>query len=599
MPVQLLDAMGRPVPDAEIGFALGCGHTPNVRSARTGADGVAPLTGINPTRSFGNNTIRDLYPVSPVVDGNYVSLTWLPGDGPYRLQKPPGTMSSGRVVDANGKPLAGAWVGEPDMHRGPWTKTDIEGEFVLLGRRGFSRFLLVEELAGRPLLDFEAPPKTPLTVRVVPEGTAPRPQGQLTVRLRLDNGHAFGHCTLRATALVHSDDYEGLLEFDAAGTAIANLPIGDVVIWGQPTPDCEPIERIVPVTAAGNELAIAVAKRPTIRVPLVNMPEDVAISVVTMDEPARDVTEDLRNGHAFAVPAAEPFAFVMRRNRTERFMRRDRTAHFIYCESAAQARGQQLSWPAPMRINTRIVDAAGKPVAANVQCNRMMVPMSKTKRGWQTCQSDGTVSFTTHGQGAMMLHVQPVDPALRPRTRALQIPAFEPGREIRIGPTALHSRQTPLLRCLDARGQPLAHGNALLLRHGLSLNGKFADDGGWDLLDPRAGDTFLVDLTADEGDGVAYAPLRQQLQGQGPWTLRVPTGGVRLAFVDDRQQPLEGVTLCVGDQVLQDLPSAFELRGLPAGRHELAVGHPDRAACSIDLVVAQQLVDMAIAVPAR
>ena len=421
VPVQLLDAMGRPVPDAEIGFALGCGHTPNVRSARTGADGVAPLTGINPTRSFGNNTIRDLYPVSPVVDGNYVSLTWLPGDGPYRLQKPPGTMSSGRVVDANGKPLAGAWVGEPDMHRGPWTKTDIEGEFVLLGRRGFSRFLLVEELAGRPLLDFEAPPKTPLTVRVVPEGTAPRPQGQLTVRLRLDNGHAFGHCTLRATALVHSDDYEGLLEFDAAGTAIANLPIGDVVIWGQPTPDCEPIERIVPVTAAGNELAIAVAKRPTIRVPLVNMPEDVAISVVTMDEPARDVTEDLRNGHAFAVPAAEPFAFVMRRNRTERFMRRDRTAHFIYCESAAQARGQQLSWPAPMRINTRIVDAAGKPVAANVQCNRMMVPMSKTKRGWQTCQSDGTVSFTTHGQGAMMLHVQPVDPALKIDQHAVHV----------------------------------------------------------------------------------------------------------------------------------------------------------------------------------
>ena len=154
-----------------------------------------------------------------------------------------------------------------------------------------------------------------------------------------------------------------------------------------------------------------------------------------------------------------------------------------------------------------------------------------------------------------------------------------------------------MLRCLDAQGRPLSY--AKLLRPGLTLDGELAEDGGWNLIDPRANDTILLDLAEFDDEGFAYVTHRQQLQGQAPWTVRVPTGSARLSFVDTQNQPLEGVTLCLGDQTFTDLPETFELRGLPAGKHTLAVGHPDRAAGSIVVDVADQPLEVTIPIPAR
>ena len=591
VPVLVLDALDRPVVGAEVGFVLGCGHTPNVRTGRTAADGIARLPDINPTRSFGDNDIRDLYPVAPTVDGDYVSLQWLPGDGPYRLRRSPGTVSTGLVVDADGKPLANAWVGMNDMHRGPWTRTNANGEFRLLGRRGLSHFVKVEEVEDKPGVEAELPPTTPITLRIVPEDAEPRPQGQVVLDLRVDDGALPGDVELHATALVHSDDYDGNLEFDVAGKATADLPVGNVVIWGQPGPDYEPIERTVRINSGENQIDITVTRRPKVRVQLGDLPDDVEVDLVTQHEAARDITEPLRNDQAFAVPADQPFGLVMRRGAI---------SHFVPCESVAQAADLQLSWPEAMTIKARILDAEGQPTQAFVHVNKDLEPPDAPEdspEDWKPNQDDGAVATQTHEQGAVMLHVYPGDANLRPRTVMLEIPEFEPGREIEVGPIALRPAADPMLRCLDPQGRPLSY--AKLLRPGLTLDGDLAEDGGWDLIDPRANDTILLDLAEFDDEKFAYVTYRQQLQGQGPWVVRVPTGSARLTFVDTENQPLEGVTLCVGDQTFADLPETFELRGLPAGKHRLAVGHPDRAACNVVVEIADQPVDVTVPVPAR
>lgn len=168
VPVLVRDWQCRPVPGAKVGFCGGCGHTPDVVVAVAGADGVAVLRGIDP-----QNDIRDVYVQHAGLALGYRSLRWHPGDPPWAIDCAWAPAKSGRVVDHLGAPVAGAFVGALDVHRGPWAKTAADGTFTVLGApvdTGTSRVRLAD---GRDCY-FQSPASYPATLRLpAPEAADP------------------------------------------------------------------------------------------------------------------------------------------------------------------------------------------------------------------------------------------------------------------------------------------------------------------------------------------------------------------------------------------------------------------------------------------
>lgn len=128
VPVLVRDWRGHPVSNATIGFCGSCGHGPDLVNATSDADGIAILRGIDP-----HNDIADLYCQARGLELGYQSIEWRPGDAPFEFVCESSTPLTGTLLDGAGKPIAGAFVGVPDVHRGPWAETRADGTFEVLG----------------------------------------------------------------------------------------------------------------------------------------------------------------------------------------------------------------------------------------------------------------------------------------------------------------------------------------------------------------------------------------------------------------------------------------------------------------------------------
>lgn len=128
MPVQVRDWADRPVPDVLVGFCSGCGHTPDLVHGTTGQRGIVTFAGVDLWSGIG-----DFYLVHPELELGYLSPLWFPGRQPMVLRAGPGVVHDGVVVDEHGRPVAGAFVGLPGVHRGPWARTRPDGSFQLCG----------------------------------------------------------------------------------------------------------------------------------------------------------------------------------------------------------------------------------------------------------------------------------------------------------------------------------------------------------------------------------------------------------------------------------------------------------------------------------
>ncbi|MCC7137612.1 MAG: hypothetical protein IT460_04195 [Planctomycetes bacterium] len=136
LPVTVVDPLERPVANALVGYRLYCGHTPDVRQATTDANGRAVLPRIDRRHT------KWLWPV-----GESIAAEDFATGGGYDfsrrgiLLRPEwGVVATGTVVDAKGIRVAGAAVGDGGWHRGPWTFTDRNGTFRLLGLAPFDHF---------------------------------------------------------------------------------------------------------------------------------------------------------------------------------------------------------------------------------------------------------------------------------------------------------------------------------------------------------------------------------------------------------------------------------------------------------------------------
>ena len=169
MPVKIVDWRRRPAAGALVGFCGGCGHTPDLVHARAGDDGVAVLRGIDPHNDFG-----DLYVQHPGLSLYYDSVYWLPGDPPPLVVCEHSPVAHGRVVDHEGKPLAGAFVRGGGYHRGPWGQTRQDGSFTILGMHAGESVYHVRTADGREAW-FPNAKAYPVTVHFPdPDGDDPR-----------------------------------------------------------------------------------------------------------------------------------------------------------------------------------------------------------------------------------------------------------------------------------------------------------------------------------------------------------------------------------------------------------------------------------------
>lgn len=182
VPVLVLDQAGRPAPGAKIGFCGGCGHTPDLVNATADARGIAVLRGIDP-----HNDIADVYVQHPGLGLGYRDLQWCPGGPPFAVPCAKAPPITGRVVDHTGKPVAGVFVGAPEVHRGPWTRTAADGSFTLLGAPATAGPNQVR-IPGRELVcDFPTPARYPVTLQLPDLADAEAHQGTIDVPERGDD----------------------------------------------------------------------------------------------------------------------------------------------------------------------------------------------------------------------------------------------------------------------------------------------------------------------------------------------------------------------------------------------------------------------------
>ncbi len=127
--IRIVDLHGHPVRGAPVELYLGCPHSPAARTATTNNNGEilfeglgSPLDGYLWVQSEGIVFGRYELPPHRFLGQSLPTVVALPG-----------VSARGTVVDPSGKPLGGIILRELSDMRGPVTKTDANGEFVLHG----------------------------------------------------------------------------------------------------------------------------------------------------------------------------------------------------------------------------------------------------------------------------------------------------------------------------------------------------------------------------------------------------------------------------------------------------------------------------------
>ena len=172
VPIQIRDWKNQPVAGALVGFCGYCGHSPDLVHTKSDANGIAVMRGVDP-----RNDIGDIYVQHPGLALGYRSVEWRPGEPPQILWLPFRAAQKGTVIDHEGKPVAGAFVGSNNVHRGPWAKTDKDGKYTLLGSESPpNQIRLKPSFENEGLVVFDPPDVSPITVQL-PE-PKPKPEDE-------------------------------------------------------------------------------------------------------------------------------------------------------------------------------------------------------------------------------------------------------------------------------------------------------------------------------------------------------------------------------------------------------------------------------------
>lgn len=628
--LRILDHLGRPAgPGALVGFCRGCGHTSDLAHGRTDQNGVVHLPDLDL-----RGGIADFYVEYPDLGLGYAEVGWFPGMPPVPFVVAPGRSRHGTVLDADGRPLAGVAVGALDCHRGPWTRTGPDGRFTLHGTEG-GRTLHIETSEGCWVFEELGP--DPLTLRLTPRaGVAPHesvlvapPREKVSddtpnvgVRVVDENDESVEVCEVVCRGPLPATRETRLgSRWDLW---LGQLPPGRYEVTAD---GWDYLPATVPFEVVANPVptvVVRLVRRPSVRVVVPRLPDGVDVYQHTATRSRRldvPLEEGLHSNELEVSVPDEPCWIVLSNgNGALRVFPVDPTA----------TEPLRLSWFPPTRVLGRVVDAAGKPLSAQVVLERVgrslagSVPADWQPAAaedddpqarepgpedwdgddWSGAASDpasGRFVVETAATGLGMLHIRvPGQPGSR------LVPVVLPPRAddavVEVGDVVVGG--PPAVRVVDGNGQPMVGAVALLRPGWVDVNGylpcfPLGADGALAAPDAQAADVMVLPGRRQSGEdepAVFEVSVSWPLAGAGPWTLTVPSGELDLQVRGADGEPL-AARVFVGRDSLR-VNGACLLRRLPIGPLRLFVAAKGHRTAVVDLDVVAGRQSLPLVLPA-
>lgn len=605
--VALRDPLDRPVAGALVGWLLGCGHTPDVRQATTGADGVAVLEGVGARPGYGQ--------VWPLAEGlrhpaGYATDdAWSPGQRPRHAELAWAMTVEGTVLGHDGKPTAGVAVGYPNTHRGPWTRTDVQGRFRLVGSEARIGDDIRIEAGEYPVgtastprtglvtsTTFPAPPPGHrVTIRLPAPGTEPEEE-RADVRLVVEvDRSGWPQTTARAGILVCAVRREdGFTETGCVGeqgVALLHVRPGTYVVEARGGRECLGGELVHARTRAEVRVPdtggayVRLAMPPPIVQPLEIAWPDASpfldeVALVA-DGATTTIPHDTDEGAAVEVllPPAEPVYLRVRQGDRVRLTRLE-TDRVAPGERAPTVRVEPFG---PVVLRARLVDADGKAVTGRLF--ELLSTDLASEESPPKGAASATPTLSTLTGGDITLVAWPEDEArLGPRFVDVPRATTQAGMPVDLGPIVMPPR-APVLRIETADGKPNEGATVLVSRTDRSAS-LATNDGAraGQVLDPwyapgllAEGATVRVPAWDDHGTGPSDShavPYVRTLGGPGPWTIRPPTGALSVVPKRADGARIDHFAIFLDGQRFETEGNRIELRQLEAGRHEALLDAP-------------------------
>lgn len=531
--VEVRDVFERPVEGAFVSWFAGCGHTPDLVFATTDAAGRARLEGIALDASAG-----DLWVSGANLDcqGSYRYDA-----GPVIVRPGPGVAARGRVLDADGQPLVGAFVGAPLRHHGPWSRSAADGAFELPGLRPPISVSVLRKADDASLLGHFDLPRDgrPMTLTVAPVEGGPTTAIELRLRSRESLAPAAG---VEVEFVRLADGFSVRPRSDDEGVVALALPHG---AWerrvGGGLSGWVPSERRVMLADEPFLETLSLEAQPQWRVRLSEEHADAHVELVTERE-LHELSAEERTGAPIRVPREGRCAL--------RVTLHDRV-RVVTLDSVARREGGELALelPEPLEVRAQLVGPDGAPARGALWVGDGEPP-AQPEDG--ETFSDAPRVRTWHAAPAH-LWVLPEDPALAPRRLARVLPWED--LELDLGTLALEAagaRRVTLLAGAEV------HHFARLGRHVAELGA----DGSFEsaAFPAEAGDALAVRLP---GSPTFHATLA----GAGPWTVTRPDTRVAFEVVGVDGLALERFHVVVAGELFEGAGGRLELTGLDPGAH--------------------------------
>lgn len=639
--LRILDHVGRPAgPGALVGFCRGCGHTPDLAHGRTDQDGVVHLPGLDL-----RGGIADFYVEYPDLGLGYAEVGWFPGMPPVPFVVAPGRSRHGTVLDADGRPLAGVAVGAFDLHRGPWTRTGPDGRFALHGTEG-DRTLQIETPEGNWVFDDLGP--DPLTLRLTPRAgvaphesifvapvRAPVPDDAQVVRVRLvdENDKPVEPFAVVCRGPLPAMEEKPLAQ--GGGLWLGQLPPGRYEVtadsWDHRAVTVPFVVGVDPVPT----VVVRLVRRPSVRVVVPTLPDDVNVYQRTATRSRRlDVPrEEGLHGNELGVSVLDEPCWIV--------LSKGYGALRAFPVDPNATEPLRPSWFPPTRVLGRVVDAAGKPLSAQVVLERVGRSLAgSVAADWQPAAAEdddpedddpedrepgpeewdgerwsGAASDPASGRfvveiaatGLGMLHIRvPGQPGSR--LVPVVLPPLADDAVVEVGDVVVGG--PPAVRVVDGNGQPMVGAVALLRPGWVDVTG-WADvirglpcfplgaDGALAAPDAQAGDVMVLPGRRQSGEdepAVFDVSVSWPLAGAGPWTLTVPPGELDLQVRGADGEPMEARVFVGRDSF--EVEGSCLLRRLPIGPLRLFVAAKGHRTAVVDLDVVAGRQSLPLVLPA-
>lgn len=618
--VALRDPLDRPVVGALVGWLLGCGHTPDVRQARTGPDGLAVLERVG-FGGFGH--------IWPLVDGlqsRYVEgAAYAAWERPRTARLDWSMTVEGTVLGPDEKPAAGVAVGHANAHRGPWTRTDAMGRFRLVGSDATPEDGVVAEVGEYPVgpasapkpglvtsLTFPAPPAGHRAVVRLPKPGQDLPEeaedGDLSVEVARNGWpKARVRPAVRVLAVRKIDGWTARASFDEKDIAHLHLRAGTYTIDAA---GCREGYGVVYSRAYG-EVTVSAAANTNVRIEMpppalqpldIDWPESApffdAVEVIT-DGATTPIPNEAHDGRhvELLLPTDQDVALRVTQVDRSRTVSIDRK----HLRAGERASAIHVSPFAPVEVRARFADAEGQPAdgwliapsAVEIESpDRIEMPKSKSNKSAAISVLEGE-HVVLVAWPADALHLQP---------RFVELARLvADGKPLDLGEVRFPVR-APVLSVAEADGS-LTNGGAVLvtkadraedLWSGEAVEGVpagvFADP--WYARGLLANGALVrVPAWSEHGDAAAAdthdVPFVSRLDGPGPWAIRLPAGSLAIDVRDDASAPMAGWVAYLDGRRFAAKGSAMRLDAIQAGPHEVVVDAPGRTPRRLSFVLAE------------